>query len=114
MTPEKGVLIDRRGLMLHTKALAYLVKHEADHMMLGQPPLLDRCITHLMDTCDVSRHTAELAALQALGERSSAAHGFYIDCDTTTSHVLHLVDSKSKKRYTLTVSELVEKLPGTD
>ena len=112
MTPQQSCGIDRRATLLHVEALDYLLKHQGDHLAPGQPPLLERCISHLAEKCGVSRTSAETAALQALGECNASFHGLYIDCSATTSYALHLVNSKTRQRYVIPLCRLAETLPG--
>lgn len=112
MTPAQSNQLDKRAVLLHMAALEFFARHRGEHLAAGQAPLLERCIAHLVDTGEVSRATAEHAALQALGERAASATGLYIDCSATTSYVLHLVDSRTRKRYVIQLAELVETLPG--
>lgn len=112
MTPMQSTSLEKRAILLHTAALGFLLRHQGEHLAIGHPPLLQRCAAHLVDAFGVSTTTAEHAALQALGERNARATGLYIDCSATTSYVLHLVDSKTRKRYAIPLAELVDNLPG--
>ncbi|MNN85351.1 hypothetical protein D3C81_2026290 [compost metagenome] len=51
------------------------------------------------------------AATLALGERTAAPSGYYIDCDRTTSYVLHLVNARTNRRQVITVADLIDLLP---
>ncbi|MCD9124012.1 hypothetical protein [Cupriavidus sp. UGS-1] len=103
--------ISKRAIALHTAALAFLAAYDGEEPQAGQPPLLQRCAEHLVDTFLVSLDTAMSAATIALGERTAAPSGYYIDCDLTTSYVLHLVNARTRRRHVITVAELIDHLP---
>ena len=93
---------------LHYSALAYLVKHQAEHLEHDRILLIDRCVAHLMDTRNVSQREAEIASLQAYGEHESRECKAYVDMSLTTSHTIFIRDVRTGRLRVFTVSELIE------
>jgi hypothetical protein len=92
---------------LHYSALAYLVKHQAEHLEHDRILLIDRCVTHLMDTRNISQREAEVATLQSYGEHESRECKAYVDMSLTTSHTVFIRDVRTGRLRVFTVSELI-------
>ena len=77
---------------LACSAMSYLRDREAQYLSRDMPRLVDQCIAHLVETCDVSQANAHQAAMQALGELSARHSKVSIDCGRTTSFTLFMTD----------------------
>jgi len=93
---------------LHFTALNYIVKHHGEHLEHDRILLVDRCVTHLMETRTVSQREAEVATLQAYGEYDSRECKAYVDMSLTTSHSVFIRDSKTGRLRVFTVAELID------
>jgi hypothetical protein len=93
---------------LHYSALAYLMKHQAEHLEHDRILLIDRCVSHLIETRDVSQREAEIATLQAYGEHGSRECKAYVDMSLTTSHTVFIRDVQTGRLRVFTVAELID------
>ncbi|MBR8055645.1 hypothetical protein [Burkholderia vietnamiensis] len=92
---------------LHYVALAYLAAHHGEHLDHDRDLLIDRCVSHLIDTQLVSKREAEVAALQAYGEHESSKCRAYVDVSLTTSHAVFIRDTEAGRIRAFTVAELM-------
>ncbi|SEK14249.1 hypothetical protein [Paraburkholderia diazotrophica] len=93
---------------LHYVALAFLAAHEGEHLDRDRALLIDRCVAHLIDTALVSKREAEVATLQAYGERESRRCKAYVDVSLTTSHTIFIRDPRNGMLRVFTVAELID------
>ncbi|KVS16209.1 hypothetical protein [Burkholderia vietnamiensis] len=93
---------------LHYVALAFLGEHQAEHLDHDRAMLIDRCVAHLIDTQLVSKREAEIATLQAYGERESSRCKAYVDVSLTTSHTVFIRDPRNGMMRVFTVAELID------
>lgn len=93
---------------LHYAALSYLVQHEGEHFNHDRILLIDRCVSHLAETQCVSQREAEVATLQAYGERESRRCKAYVDMSLTTSHSIFIRDPATGRLRVFTVAELID------
>ncbi|HDR9359251.1 TPA: hypothetical protein QDB44_005177 [Burkholderia vietnamiensis] len=93
---------------LHYVALAFLAEHQGEHLEHDRALLIDRCVAHLIDTQLVSKREAEVAALQAYGERASRQCKAYVDVSLTTSHTIFIRDPRNGMLRVFTVAELID------
>ncbi|HDR9024796.1 TPA: hypothetical protein QDB09_005403 [Burkholderia vietnamiensis] len=93
---------------LHYVALSFLAEHQGEHLDHDRPLLIDRCVAHLIDTQLVSKREAEVAALQAYGERASRQCKAYVDVSLTTSHTIFIRDPLNGMLRVFTVAELFD------
>ncbi|MCY1414718.1 hypothetical protein D3C76_906870 [compost metagenome] len=70
--------------------------------------LINRCISHLVDTDDLSLGVAEDIALQALAEIEGRNTGFAVDLVRTTAHAVFIVDPRTGSQRCFTIGELLE------
>lgn len=88
-------------------ALTFITEHQGEHLEHDRALLIDRCVAHLIDTQCVSKHDAEVAALQAYGERASRQCNAYVDVSLTTSHWIFIRDARNGMlRDVFTVADL--------
>lgn len=93
---------------LHYVALAFLAEHQGEHLDRDRALLIDRCVAHLIDTALVSKREAEIATLQAYGERESRRCKAYVDVSLTTSHTVFIRDPRNGMLRVFTVAELID------
>ncbi len=89
-------------------ALAFLIKHQAEHLSRDRRFLVKRCIEHLIDIAQVSACTAEDIALQAIGELESCGRREYIDLVRTTSYAVFVYDPLTGRKRVFTVADLMK------
>src|SRR4051794_34274374 len=92
---------------LHLLALAFLEQHQAEHLTPNRRLLVERCVSYLIDTAEVSAHTAEDAVLQALGEIESRQHREFVDLSRTTAFAVFIQDPLTGCKHVLTVADLM-------
>lgn len=78
-------------------AMSFLRDHEAEHLTHDRPRLVDRCITHLVEKCAVSKDKAKTATVQAYGELTARHSKVSIDCGRTTSFTLFMTDEQGNQ-----------------
>ncbi|MBR8114454.1 hypothetical protein KDX10_32955 [Burkholderia cenocepacia] len=93
---------------LHYAALSFLAEHYGEHLDRDRALLIDRCVAHLIDTQLVSKREAEIATLQAYGERASRQCTAYVDVSLTTSHAVFIRDARNGMLRVFTVAELLD------
>ncbi len=92
----------------HYQALAFLVKHQAEHLEHDRPMLIDRCVSYLIDTETLSSREAEIVTLQAYGELESRRCAAYVDMSLTTSHAIFIRDPRTARMRVFAVAELLD------
>ncbi|ADP02348.1 gp3 [Burkholderia phage KS14] len=93
---------------LHYAAHTFLAAHEGAHLDHDRAVLIDRCVAHLIDKALVSKREAEVATLQAYGERESRRCNAYVDVSLTTSHTVFIRDARNGMLRVFTVAELID------
>ncbi|CAE6848343.1 hypothetical protein R75465_07039 [Paraburkholderia aspalathi] len=93
---------------LHYTALAFIAKHQGEHLAPDRRLLIDRCIAHLVETEWLSSREAEIVTLQAFGELESRNCKAYVDMSLTTSHAVFIRDPRTARMRVFTVSELID------
>lgn len=93
---------------LHCAALGYFFEHQGEHLEHDRVLLIDRCVSHLIETKNVSQREAEIATLQAYGEHNSKACGAYVDMSLTTSHSVFIRDFRTGRLRVFSVAELID------
>jgi hypothetical protein len=108
MTEPKGDQSMNLDNTLHYVALAFLAKHQGEHLEHDRTLLVERCVAHLIDAEMVSSREAEVATLQALGEHESKRCKAYVDVSLTTSYAVFVRDPKNGRMRVFTVAELID------
>ena len=93
---------------LHYTALAFIGKHQGEHLAPERRLLIDRCIAHLVETEWLSSREAEIVTLQAFGELESRKCSAYVDMSLTTSHAVFIRDPRTARMRVFTVAELID------
>lgn len=93
---------------LNCYALRFLIAHQDEHLDHDRALLIDRCVAHLCETLFVSKREAEVATLQAYGERESRRCKAYVDVSLTTSHTIFIRDPRNGMLRVFTVAELID------
>jgi hypothetical protein len=93
---------------LHYAALAFIAKHQGEHLSPDRRLLIDRCVAHLVQTEWLSSREAEIVTLQAFGELESRNCRAYVDMSLTTSHAVFIRDPRTARMRVFTVAELIE------
>jgi hypothetical protein len=85
---------------LYALAIAFLLKHEGEHLSAHHDRLVTRCGYHLIAHGDApSLDVARDVARQALGELTSRSCSAYINLDLTTSYALFINGPDGSKQY---------------
>jgi hypothetical protein len=108
MTEPEGDQSMNLDNTLHYVALAFLAKHQGEHLEHDRTLLVERCVAHLIETEMVSSREAEVATLQALGEHESKRCKAYVDVSLTTSYAVFIRDPKNGRMRVFTVAELID------
>lgn len=98
---------DRRSDDIHTSALVFIARHQAEHLAPDRRLLVDRTVAHLQQAFDVSIDTAELTTAQALAEFESRGRREYVDLGATTSFAIFVRDPDSGRTRVFTVAQLM-------
>jgi len=93
---------------LHYTALAFIARHQGEHLTPDRRLLIDRCIAHLVETEWLSSREAEIIALQAFGELESRDCRAYVDMSLTTSHAVFIREPRTARMRVFTVAELLD------
>lgn len=93
---------------LHYTALAFIAKHQGEHLASDRRLLIDRCIAHLVEAEWLSSREAEIVTLQAFGELESRNCRAYVDMSLTTSHAVFIRDPRTARMRVFTVAELID------
>ncbi|WP_158935284.1 hypothetical protein [Burkholderia sp. S171] len=93
---------------LHYAALGYISQRQGEHLDHDRLLLIDRCVSHLIETKNVSQRVAEIATLQAYGEHDSKACKAYVDMSLTTSHSIFIRDVRTGRLRVFSVGELID------
>lgn len=86
-------------------AVRFLDDHAAQHLEEAQ--LIERCAEAMLAEFEVSRRMARSVALHALAAVQTRHTPAYVDVNTSTSHVITVVDPNNKRAFAFTASELV-------
>lgn len=97
----------QRTTTLHYQALAFLAKHQDEHLEHDRALLIDRCVSHLVNAEMLSSREAEIVTLQAFGELESRKCSAYVDMSLTTSHAIFIRDPRDARLRVFTVAELL-------
>jgi hypothetical protein len=92
---------------LHTIAMTFLKRHEAEHLERDRHLLIERCVSHLTDVAGVSSDTAEDVVLQTVGEIESRHRREYVDLARTTAFAVFVHDPVSGRKRVFTVADLM-------
>jgi hypothetical protein len=99
---------------LHYSALAYLAKHQGQHLAHDRQLAIDRCVAHLVNSEMLSTREAQIITLQAAGEFDAINCSAYVDMSLTTSHTVFIRDPRTARMRVFTVAELLDKLALDD
>ncbi len=94
-------------LDLFKVAMDFLIQHQAAHLERDQSLLIQRCITHVVDTGSISKNTAEDVTMQAFCEMQSRHQRPYIDLTRTSSFALFIHDPVTAHRHVFSVETLM-------
>jgi hypothetical protein len=92
---------------LHTMAMTFLMRHEAEHLHHDRRLLVERCVRHLVELACVSADTAEDVVLQCVGEIESRDRREYVDLSRTTAFAVFVHDPVSGRKRVFTVADLM-------
>lgn len=93
---------------VHHAALAFLAGQDAQQV--DRRTTIERAVAHLQERFGLSEARAEIAVLQALGERDSCRRHEYIDLSLSTSFLLVIVDPVSGRKRGITLASLMAQL----
>lgn len=92
---------------LYLRAMTFLEQHQGAHLTPDRRLLVERCITHLIETTAVSAATAEDVALQAMGEVDSRHRREFVDLTRTTAFAVFVHDPLTGRKRVFTVADLM-------
>jgi hypothetical protein len=93
---------------LHEAAVGYLLAHQGEHLSHDRALLVERCSDYLRTVdANVTRVTAEVTTLQALGELGARGNNVHIDLTKTTSYAVFVVDPVNKVSTFFTAADLL-------
>lgn len=98
---------DRTDDCLHNAAIAFLLRHDAEHLSTDRRMLIDRAIEFLQMTFEISNDSAEITIAHAIAEFESRHQREYIDLSTSTSFALFVRDPASGRTRVFTVAQLM-------
>lgn len=93
---------------MHEVAVFFLDRQIEGPVAQQRSKLINRCISHLVDTADISLGTAEDIALQAFAEIEARTTDFAVDLVRTTPHAVFIVDPRTGIQRCFTIGELLE------
>jgi hypothetical protein len=93
---------------MHQIAILFLDRQIEEPVAYCRSKLINRCISHLVDSADISLGTAEDIALQALAEIEARNTDFAVDLVRTTAHAVFIVDPRTGNQRCFTIGELLE------
>lgn len=92
---------------MHEVALLFLDRHSEAPGAPCRNSRINLCISHLVDTADLSVGAAEDITLQALAEIEARTTTFAVDMVRTTAHAVFIVDPRTGNQRFFTIGELL-------
>lgn len=88
-------------------AVRFCAEHQGEHLSADSGQLIARCRQHVVDHFPVSDRRATTIATHAWGEAQAKGAAGFIDADLTTSYVVVVFDTTTRRRHVVGLAELL-------